>query len=221
MQGFPQIAILVDRQFVRKSKEEIPITSICLVRHGQTDWNALGKLQGKTDIPLNKTGIRQAEECSHVLQPEDWDALVTSPLKRARETGEIINQKLKLPVIVLDQFMERHFGEAEGLNVEQRTAMFPDKHYPGQEDLHIFRERLMDGLEHIKQEFPDGRVLLVAHGAVINELLAVLSNGELGPGKTLLGNACISNIQLQQEQWKILNYNQVSHLSVNQDAKKV
>ena len=139
--------------------------------------------------------------------------LITSPLKRARQTGDIINQKLKLPVIEMDHFMERHFGKAEGMDAEERMAMFPDKNYPGQEDQQAFRQRIFAGLEKVNQDYPGGSVLLVAHGAVINELLSVLSGGEVGAGKTSLLNACISNIQFQKQTWTILDYNQVSHLS--------
>ncbi|RNF41149.1 histidine phosphatase family protein [Planococcus salinus] len=192
------------------------MTAICLVRHGETDWNVSEKLQGQTDIPLNGTGIRQAEECSAYFRPEDWDVLVTSPLKRARQTADIINRKLALPVVEMECFMERYFGKAEGMDVTQRTAIYPDKDYPGQEDPVTFRERILDGLEKVQQAYADGRVLLIAHGAVISELLLVLSEGEISSKKAPLVNACVSNIQYQQKTWKIVNYNQVSHLSYYQ-----
>lgn len=57
------------------------ITTICLVRHGQTDWNALGKLQGQTDIPLNELGKIQARQCGEFLSKNDWDVIISSPLK--------------------------------------------------------------------------------------------------------------------------------------------
>lgn len=63
-------------------------TSICLIRHGETDWNVLGKVQGRTDIPLNSTGIVQAEKCAELLKLSKWDVIITSPLKRAKETAE-------------------------------------------------------------------------------------------------------------------------------------
>ena len=68
------------------------MTKLCLVRHGETDWNSLGILQGRKDIPLNDTGILQAEECRELLKSTNWDVFITSPLKRTMETAEIINK---------------------------------------------------------------------------------------------------------------------------------
>lgn len=189
------------------------ITTICLVRHGETDWNLKGKLQGRTDIPLNEAGILQAEECSEYLKSFVWDALVTSPLMRAKQTAEIINIKIKVPLIEMEEFLERNYGDAEGLTLEERMRVYPDKIYPNQEDQVSLRNRVMSGIEKIVEDFGERRILLVAHGAIINGILANLSNGEIGSGKTKLMNACISSIHFHQEEWKIENYNQISHLS--------
>lgn len=195
-------------------KEEwMKITTICLVRHGETDWNLKGKLQGRTDIPLNEAGILQAEECSEYLKSFVWDALVTSPLMRAKQTAEIINIKIKVPLIEMEEFLERNYGDAEGLTLEERMRVYPDKIYPNQEDQVSLRNRVMSGIEKIVEDFGERRILLVAHGAIINGILANLSNGEIGSGKTKLMNACISSIHFHQEEWKIENYNQISHLS--------
>lgn len=71
----------------------------------------------------------------------------------------------------------------------------------------------MTGLEKINKKFPNKRILLVAHGAVINAILAEISNGEIGSGKTILMNGCISNIRFKEKTWEIQNYNQVRHLN--------
>ena len=83
------------------------ITTICLVRHGQTDWNALGKLQGQTDIPLNELGKIQARQCGEFLSEEDWDVIISSPLKRARETAEIISNYIEVPVLKKKHSLKR------------------------------------------------------------------------------------------------------------------
>jgi uncharacterized phosphatase len=74
-------------------------------------------------------------------------------------------------------------------------------------------KRVLDGIEKINQLYRGKKVLLVAHGAVINTLLAQFSNGEIGSGKTKLVNACISNIELINDEWKIKDFNQIGHLS--------
>lgn len=188
------------------------MTTICLVRHGETDWNAQGKIQGKTDIPLNTKGVEQATRCGHHLSASNWDLIITSPLQRARTTAKIINESLALPLIEMEEFAEKHFGDAEGMTYEERALTFPDRFYPNQEDNDLFAKRLETGLEIIADRYPNQRVLLVSHGGVINALLGELSNGEIGSGKTRLLNACLSHIQFDQDQWLIKNYNQVSHL---------
>lgn len=189
------------------------ITIICLIRHGETEWNALGKLQGRTDIPLNETGILQAEECSEFLKTIQWDVIITSPLKRAKQTAEIINKNLNLSLIEMKEFVERDYGDAEGMLLEERTATFPDKSYSNQEDRLNLNNRVMAGIQEINQRYAESNILLIAHGAVINAILAVLSNGKIGSGKTKLNNACISNIHFHQDRWRIKDFNQISHLS--------
>ena len=188
------------------------MTTVCLVRHGETDWNAQGKIQGTADIPLNKAGARQAAQCGAYLSDSNWDLIITSPLKRARRTAEIINETLALPLIEMEEFAEKHFGDAEGLTYEERALTFPDRYYPNQEDNELFAERLATGLKIINDRYKEQRVLLVSHGGVINAILGELSDGEIGSGKTRLLNACLSHIHFDQANWIIQNYNQVDHL---------
>ncbi|PBB05991.1 histidine phosphatase family protein [Salimicrobium humidisoli] len=189
------------------------MTSICLVRHGETMWNREKKLQGGTDIPLNDKGVSQAELCRDYLKDDAWDVLVTSPLERAKHTAEIIGEGHNLPLIVMEEFRERHFGEAEGMPEEERLAAYPDKQYPGQEDKEVFINRVMTGVRHLVEEFPDRRVLLVAHGAVINAILTEISDGEIGADRFKLLNGCLTNIEFMEGIWKVHDYNQVTHLS--------
>lgn len=189
------------------------ITFICLVRHGKTDWNVLGKLQGTTDIPLNNRGEKQADECRNILSKSQWDAIITSPLTRAKQTAEIIHQKIHVPLIEMEEFIERNFGDAEGMTLKERRESFPDKKYPNQESRSSFHQRLKNGIQTINQKYPNGKVIIVTHGAVINTILSGISKGEIGSGKTALKNACLSNIYFQKNKWWVQDYNQIDHLS--------
>lgn len=189
------------------------MSQICLVRHGETDWNAMGKIQGRTDIPLNATGKQQARECGQCLASSHWDRIVTSPLKRAKQTAEIINQSLQLPMEEMEEFVERAYGDAEGMTREERLESFPDGHIPNQEDRPSLNKRIMKGIQQIHEKYPDQKIILVAHGGVINAILATLSNGEIGSGKTRLMNGCISNLFFRENQWQIQDYNCITHLS--------
>ena len=188
---------------------------ICLVRHGETNWNKIGKLQGHTDIELNKNGIIQANACADYLYNTNCELIITSPLKRAKQTAKIIAERKRLPLIKMPEFIERNYGEAEGMTVEERLLKFPDLQYPNQETKEDVRERVMNGLQQIQKEHKLSNIILVAHGAVINSILAILSNNEIGSGKTKLANACLSTINYDQGIWKIKDFNQVGHLKVN------
>ncbi|TYR73933.1 histidine phosphatase family protein [Rossellomorea vietnamensis] len=189
------------------------MTKICIVRHGQTDWNKERRLQGRTDIDLNETGERQAADAREYLHNEEWDVIITSPLKRAKRTAEIINERLQLPLLEMEEFAERYFGEAEGLLIEESRRKYPNGGSPGQESREEVVDRAIRGVEEIQQRFPDKNVLLVAHGALIGLLLAELSPGEFVYGETRLVNACINTIHFQDNKWNLKEYNQIGHLS--------
>ncbi|GAB6453653.1 MULTISPECIES: histidine phosphatase family protein [Bacillus] len=190
------------------------MTVICLVRHGETDWNSVGRLQGREDIPLNEKGKKQANDCGLHLSKKEWDVIISSPLKRAKETAKIINIHTKILIeIEMREFVERDFGKASGLTVEERTKLYPNQKYEGQEEKEILIQRIITGLEKIQTCYKDRNIIVVAHGAVINAILAYLSKGEIGSGKTVLRNACISHIYNKENQWNIHTYNQISHLS--------
>lgn len=190
------------------------ITTICLVRHGQTDWNALGKLQGQTDIPLNELGKIQARQCGEFLSKESsWDVIISSPLKRARETADIISHYIEVPVIEKMEFIEKNFGVAEGMTAAERASAFIDKEYPGQENQESLRSRLMNGLQDIQREYPEKKVILVAHGAVIHFILRLMSNESIVSNEMRLFNACLSTIRFEVDSWIIDDFNQVNHLS--------
>lgn len=199
------------------------MTQICLVRHGETDWNKEGRIQGRTDIPLNSLGRLQAEKCGKYLAESDWDLIISSPLVRAKQTAEIISSYIRQPVITLEAFMKRGYGEAEGLAAKERILRFPYCHYPGQESRDSLTKRVMVGIGFIQDHYENKRIILDAHGAVINTILAFISSGEIGSGKTRLHNACLSKLEFQAEEnkWVLLKYNEVHHLAAEEDGETV
>ena len=190
------------------------MTQICLIRHGETDWNVLGKLQGRTDTVLNDRGKLQAEQCAEHLKEMNWDVMITSPLLRAKQTAMIMNEKINVPLIEMEAFMERSFGDAEGMTAQNRMSAYPNRIYPNQEDAHSLNQRVMTGIQEINQRYGQSKVILVAHGAVINTVLAGLSNGEIGSDKTNLVNGSLSNIYYHEDKWFINEFNLVTHLTL-------
>ncbi|WP_274401420.1 histidine phosphatase family protein [Sporolactobacillus sp. CQH2019] len=189
------------------------MTAICLLRHGETEWNAAGRLQGREDIPLNAKGKEQAERVGQYLQRTEFAAVFTSPLARAKETARIVNGYIGgLPMFESGDFTEKDYGLASGMTVQERDSHFPDGRIPGMEPFDQIEKRAMSGLEGIRRRFPDGLILLVAHGGLINTILALLSEGRIGTGKTKLFNTCISHIISDGSSWQIIDYNRIDHL---------
>lgn len=188
------------------------MTRIYVARHGETDWNRAGKLQGATDIPLNNTGKKQAADCGRFFEDITIEAIFTSPLKRASETASIINEKLNLPVIELVEFKERTFGDAEGMTYEERSKVFTRKNYPNQEHYKTFTKRLIKGLDIIQQAYPEQAVALVAHGAVIHTLFKIVENDQFFPQHARLSNGGVSTIYYENGHWWLENFNQINHL---------
>lgn len=141
------------------------------VRHGQTDWNVEGKLQGRSDIPLNATGRAQAAETREKLKHVHMDAVYCSPLKRAKETAEIINALWGLPIHYDERLMERGFGDMEGalrasVPFDDLWAISNVSLFAKGEDTASFFERVESFLTDILPYAVEKEILVVAHGGV-------------------------------------------------------
>jgi uncharacterized phosphatase len=189
---------------------ESSVTTICIIRHGETDWNASGRLQGCEDIELNDSGRGQALQLAGYFQTEPWDVVVSSPLKRALETAEIIARRLNIPTVhVVDELKERHYGSGSGLLPEERRRRFPYG-IPDQEEFEHLRQRAMIGLTRIATEFIGRRIIVVSHGGLTNSILYTLSDGGFGSFKTRLKNGCINKIKVENNKWSVEFYNRTA-----------
>ncbi|RGE20306.1 histidine phosphatase family protein [Leucobacter sp. wl10] len=141
--------------------------TLALVRHGETDWNLAGRIQGRTEVPLNTTGRAQAAATAALLRGAGrWHGLVSSPMLRAIETAEILSESLELGSPVIDEALwERDFGLAEGLAVEEAHARWPGLEVPGAESLEALAERSSNAVLRLLDEAPGS--VVVAHGALI------------------------------------------------------
>jgi len=143
------------------------MTTLLLVRHGETDWNASGRLQGHTDTPLNDFGRRQARLLADQLADDKLDAVFSSDLARARETAEIVGERLDLPVGVDSDLREKNWGNWEGLSWTERDAV----EYVGESN-EDHRDRMLAALRRIAEHHPGGRVLVVTHGGSMRRVQA-------------------------------------------------
>ena len=147
------------------------MTDLVLVRHGETEWNRLGRVQGRTDIPLNDTGREQARATARRLADEHFDAVAASPLSRAAETAQIIADGLGIgPVELVDALVERNYGESEGMTGKDIDAMFGGR-LEANESREDIIARVTPALLAIAERHPGQRVLVVSHGGVIGSLV--------------------------------------------------
>jgi uncharacterized phosphatase len=195
------------------------ITTLCIIRHGETDWNSSGRLQGTEDIELNEAGRQQAFGLAKYFENQSWDVIISSPLKRAFETASIIAAHLSFSAVeVVNELIERDYGMASGLFPEERHNLFPDGIIPQQEEFGDLRLRAMEAITRIVGKHQGKRIIVVSHGAFTNSILYSISGGEFGSFKTRLKNGCINQLIHSDQGWSVQFYNKtVDELSNNQD----
>ncbi|CAN5499181.1 hypothetical protein BH10ACT6_BH10ACT6_06870 [soil metagenome] len=172
------------------------MTELYLVRHGETDWNRRRRIQGLTDIPLNDTGRAQALATGRLLARRGWDAVFASPLSRARETAEIIARELGLPEpTLLDEIVERNYGEAEGLDWKQVETRFPHgASVFGRESREEVGARVVPALIRLAGERPGQSLVIVTHGGAIR---AVLSEVEPSASHGMITNGSVHSFRIE------------------------
>ncbi len=166
------------------------MSRVLLVRHGQTAWNALGRLQGHTDIELDDTGREQARSLVAAVKTRDIAAVWTSDLARARQTGEIIAAELGLPPPSIDvELRERRFGVFEGLTRDECAAQFPEAWKAwldrtgtpqGAETREVVLARMTRALNRVVVA-TQGTALVVTHGGVMRTWLMEHLGATVGP----------------------------------------
>ncbi len=150
------------------------MNKIYIVRHGKTDWNGKGLLQGTTDIELNEEGINQAKELAKNLDVSKIDICFCSPLKRTKQTAEILVGN-KLKIIYDPMIVERFFGDYEGkpINfdlIEQQWNYKLNDSSHNIESLKDCLSRAQQFLVKIKKEYPNKTILIISHGSFIKAL---------------------------------------------------
>ena len=205
-------------------------TRICLVRHGETDWNVEVRLQGHEDIPLNTQGIAQAKATAAALQGKRFAAMYSSDLGRAVETARFISESLHLQPRYDERLRERHFGGLQGLTREDAEAKYPglnsrirarevDLQPPGSgETLLVFSARVTEALEDIAEAHPGEDVLVVSHGGCLDIMYRRATGKPLAAARDFpLSNAALNWISHTQGVWRMLHWDDRTHLEEARD----
>lgn len=198
---------------------------VYFVRHGETDWNAQGRIQGMTDVALNDKGLAQAKLLADRLAEEKgFVALYSSTLRRALTTGEIIGRRLGLQPVTDARLVERDMGIVEGLTGEQVQERYPEVHlawkhgnkrvpFPGEEMRDHFQQRLRDFLQDICLRHTDNKVVVVTHGGAMGMIMAtVMSLDQERRFPFWFENASFSIVEFGGPFPRLLRLNDTCHL---------
>jgi broad specificity phosphatase PhoE len=148
-----------------------------LARHGETEWNAIGRLQGHTDIPLNERGRRQARDLAEAMRTHEVGEVITSDLLRSHQTGQIVADVLGLAAPrVIPELRERRFGVFEGLTRSQCLARYPEAWaaWHAQTGVPEGAEALADAtarMHTVLGTLLDTSALVISHGGVMRLFL--------------------------------------------------
>lgn len=200
-------------------------TDLILVRHGQTDANISGLLVGRQDVLLTDLGHRQAQTVAEVVAALKPDALVSSPLQRARQTAAPIALSTGLFPSIVDEVAEFSFGELEGFGEHEAISAHPhlqpliqgagqpDDFWPGGESANSFVARIMSGFAAIMTDHHHRRVVVVTHGGVIGTFAAILvDSGDVSFVPYLVRNCSISSFTVTGAGTSCNGWNDDSHL---------
>lgn len=158
---------------------------IYLTRHGQTEWNVLNKVCGRTDVALTDNGIMQASELAVNLKSAGIDMIIASPMERAYSTARIIGNELGLSVSTDERLIEQNYGIYEGCDRKNPDFLANKRNftyrYPGGESMMDVAVRTYGLMNEIRDKYSDKNVLIVCHGGVsrvINTYFRDITNDE-------------------------------------------
>ncbi|KVM76210.1 histidine phosphatase family protein [Burkholderia stagnalis] len=206
-------------------------TQILFIRHGETAWNRIKRIQGHIDIPLADTGLAQAQRLAARLARDGAgiDAIYSSDLMRAQQTAQPAADALGLPLVLREGLRERAYGVFQGHDSTEIEARFPDAYAAwqtrdpgfepeGGESQRAFYHRVLHALEPIVAAHPGGRIACVAHGGVLDCVYRFANGLELAaPRNYQLLNTSINVVDYAGGRAQVVQWADISHLSEASD----
>ena len=197
-----------------------------LIRHGEVAWNRENSYIGSTDLPLNDDGRRQAGLLADRLKGIEFDAVYSSDLSRARETAEIIAERLGLSVVIVPALRELDYGDWEGMPEVELPKRYPqlfaewranpaDVRTPNGETFGELRDRACSALHRIAEAHSDGNAIVVAHKSANRVILCCLMGIDINHYREIgQGNAALNVIERRSDGRMVVeSANDTSHLS--------
>jgi probable phosphoglycerate mutase len=199
-------------------------TRVIAIRHGETDWNVAGRMQGQLDIGLNASGRWQAERVAEALADERLGAIYTSDLRRACETAEPLARRHRLALRLEPGLRERCFGVYQGLTAAEVAARWPEASRrwrlrdpafapAGAESLQQFSWRCVTSAVRLAAAHPGETIALVTHGGVLDCLYRAATRLDLeAPRSWRLGNAGINRLLHTPGGFTLVGWSDGAHL---------
>ncbi len=191
------------------------MVTVFLLRHGETAWNKLGRVMGRTQVPLGADGVQQIQKIAPLVATLEPDAIYTSPLRRAVQTAKVVAAETKLPICKSEGLNEIAYGEWAGRYFEdliddelyRRFIKSPAKTIlPGGETISDVQRRGLEVIEEAAQKIPGGRFLFVSHGDVIRAILCHYMKLPLNEYRRLrVDNGSLSALQTDRR-WAEIKY---------------
>ncbi len=187
-----------------------------IFRHGQSTYNLAGRTQGRTnDSVLTDLGKSQALEVGKKLKGKNIQAIICSPLNRAKQTAELANQSLNVPVVYDDHFIEVNVGEIEGMHYEDIQAKFGEKYqqwrsldrkyenlcFKGGETKKQVRERVFEGLNSYANDNKYSALAISSHGIMLDQILLTL-----GVENEKVANGSILHLEFDNGNWTVKGF---------------
>ncbi len=203
------------------------VTRLHVIRHGETEWNTVSRIQGHTDITLNDTGRWQADRLAQAMMDEEIHAIYSSDLQRAQQTAWAIAQALQKPLTLDTSLRERHFGRLEGRTQTEIAALWPEEarrwrerdpaYGPeGGETLQGFYDRCVSALTRLAQQHPGESIAVVAHGGVLDCFYRAANRLPLhAPRSWSINNASVNRLLYSPEGFSMLAWGDSRHLETD------
>jgi probable phosphoglycerate mutase len=201
------------------------MTELILIRHGETDWNREHRFQGQIDVPLNASGLAQAERLAGRLAAETLDAMVCSDLLRARQTAAPAAQRLSLEPDPQPGLREQGFGVLEGLALPEILERYPaewaawrrhdpDYALPGGEAVREFHARVLAALRELAARHAGRTLAVVTHGGVLDMVYRTAHGLPLsGPRTCPIPNAGLNRLRVIGASIEIVSWAEDAHVA--------
>lgn len=197
---------------------------LILIRHGQTDWNKEYRVQGQSNLPLNESGIVQAEAIAQALKDEKVEAIYSSPLSRAFGTAQAVSELHQVEITTITELQEMDVGETDGLYYPDLKTKYPDffrlwtvdapqARFPGGETLPELQERCWGAIQNIITKNHKDTIVVASHFFALLTILCKVLGLRLSDFRKLnISVASISKVEFNGNNTKLVSFNETCHL---------